>query len=176
MCMLIDIPEPIYRLLCFRYIFLIYLGYLWVSNKMSLILSTKQIILSILSITILIILYYSTGSLKPFLHDSAWRTSHWICYFYAALLLPWLLWKLYDFLPLKVRTLIGEVGKCSYEIFLFQMVVFTLYPRSLLSVGNDYIDCIIFSVTTLIISVIPAVMWKRYTDNIYLYRNTQHGH
>jgi len=111
---------------------------------------------------ILLALYYSTGSLKPFLHDTPWRTFHWVCYFYTAFLLPWLIWKVYDRIPYRIRLLIGEIGKSSYEIFLVQMVVFTLYPYSLLSFGNIYIDTIVIISLSMTLSIIPILLWKRY--------------
>lgn len=174
-CMSIDIPEHIYRLLCFRYIFLIYLGYLWVSNRMSRTLTSKQLILSFISLALLLFLYYSSCSLKPILHDSNWRSFHWICYFYTALLLPWVIWKVFDRIPTKVREFIGNIGKLSYEIFLIQMLVFTLYPHSLLSVGNKYLDWIYFFGITLIVSVIPVVIWNRYKEKIDIHRIKKNG-
>lgn len=154
-------PEPIYRLTSLRYIFLIYLGYVWATNKISRHLSTKQIVLSLISLIILLALYYSTGSLKPFLHDTTWRPFHWICYFYVALLLPWLIWKFYDKLPNKIKEFIGEIGKWSYEIFLIQMMIFTLYPHSRISFGNIYIDTLIFIVLTTVLSIFPIFIWKK---------------
>lgn len=161
LCIYIDMPEPIYRLTSLRYIFLIYLGYVWATNKISRHLSTKQIVLSLISLIILLALYYSTGSLKPFLHDTTWRPFHWICYFYVALLLPWLIWKFYDKLPNKIKEFIGEIGKWSYEIFLIQMMIFTLYPHSRISFGNIYIDTLIFIVLTTVLSIFPIFIWKK---------------
>ncbi len=153
-------PEKIYRLSCFRYLFLIYLGYIWATNRITRTLTKGQIIL--VSLMILLVLYYSTGSLKPFLHDTPWRTFHWVCYFYTAFLLPWVIWKVYDRVPDRIRLFIEEIGKWSYEIFLVQMVVFTLYPYSLLSFGNWYIDTVVFIVLSMAVSIIPVLLWKRY--------------
>ncbi len=160
-CMIIDISEPIYRLCSFRYLFLIYLGYLWTTNKISKELSTSQFIISIISLAILLALYYSTMSLKPLLFDTLWRPFHWLCYFYVALLLPWLLWKVYYYFPFRLRTFIGEIGKWSYEIFLLQMMVFTLYPHEYISMDNVYLDTIIFITISIICSFIPILLWKK---------------
>lgn len=165
LCIYIDLPEPIYRLTCFRYVFLIYLGYLWVINRMSRTLTGLQIIISLISLVILLSLYYTKGSLKPFLHDTAWRSYHWVCYFYTALLLPWLIWKLYYKVPTKIRKSIGEVGKCSYEIFLIQMVIFTLYPHSLLSIGNRFITEVIFILSSLVLSIVPVIIYRKKREN-----------
>ncbi len=172
-CMYIDIPEPIYRLSLLRYIFLIYLGYVWSTNRMSQTLSVKQIVLSLISLVILLGLYYTSGSLQPFLYDTLWRPYYWICYFYTAFLLPWLIWKIYWKLSLKIREFVGEIGKCSYEIYLVQMSVFTLYPHTKLSVGNYYVDMLIFIVTSMLISIIPVLLYVRYKGNLGLSSRTR---
>lgn len=161
-CMYIDMSEPIYRLTCFRYIFLIYLGYLWTTNKMSKYITRRQVMISLASVLALLILYYTTGSLKPFLHDTEWRSFHWICYFWVALMLPWLIWKLYDRLPQKIKNIIGEIGRWSYEIFLLQMLVFTIYPHKMLDSGNPYVNAIMYVIFTTCASIIPVVVYKRW--------------
>ncbi len=132
---------------------------------MSRTLTGLQIIISLISLVILLSLYYTKGSLKPFLHDTAWRSYHWVCYFYTALLLPWLIWKLYYKVPTKIRKSIGEVGKCSYEIFLIQMVIFTLYPHSLLSIGNRFITEVIFILSSLVLSIVPVIIYRKKREN-----------
>lgn len=161
LCMYIKIPDGIYRLTCFRYLFLIYLGYLWVSNKMAQTMTIGQIIMSLASLLILLILYYTTGSLRPFLHDTEWRSFHWICYFFPAFILPWILWRLYDKLSEKIKSFISEIGSCSYEIFLIQMIVFSLYPHLGISLNNHYVDLMIYFIITTIISIIPVLIWMR---------------
>lgn len=133
---------------------------------MSKTLTRKQIFLSILSLGVLLLLYYTTGSLKPFLHDSNWRVFHWVCYFYVALLLPWLLRNLYNHLPQKPRKLIEEIGSYSYEIFLIQMMVFTLYPKIMPADLDKPYNWIIFFILTTLLSIVPVVLWKRYKEHI----------
>lgn len=162
LCIYIDIPEPLYRLTCLRYLFLIYFGYLWTTNKMSKNITSKQIWLSLLSALALIALYYSTGSLKPFLHDTAWRSFHWICYFWVALMLPWLIWKLFDKPPPAIKNMVGEMGQWSYEIFLLQMLVFTVYPHRLLDTGNNYINVAMYIIFTMCASIMPVIAYKRW--------------
>lgn len=161
-CMLIDLPEPIYRLSCLRYLFLIYLGYVWTTNRMARTLTKKQIIIGLLSALALVMLFYSNISVEPFLYDTAWRVHHWIGYFWAALLLPWLIWKFYYRLPTTIRAHICEIGKWSYEIFLLQMFVFTFYPHSLMTTNNRYIDFFLFVIISISLSVFPVFAWKKY--------------
>lgn len=129
---------------------------------MSKFITRKQIVISITSALALVSLYYTTGSLKPFLHDTDWRSFHWICYFWVALMLPWLIWKLFNRLPMKIKTTIGEIGRWSYEIFLLQMLVFTVYPHNLLNTGNIYINVAICIIFTTCASIIPVIVYKRW--------------
>lgn len=162
LCIIIDIPESIYRLLCFRYIFLIYMGYIWTFTKISQTLNVRQVFISIISLSILLILYYSSDPLEPWFRDSNWRICHWVSYFYAALLLPWILRKIFNILPIKIRTYISIIGKSSYEIFLVQMLIFAVYPKHTISFGNDYIDYIVYFTTTLLFSILIGIIWNNY--------------
>lgn len=161
-CMYMEIPESIYRLTCLRYILLLYLGYVWTTNKISRSLTKHQIVLSLASLVILLVLYYTTGSLKPLLFDTDWRVFHWVSYFYVALLLPWILWKIFSIIPQKNRKLMALLGKCSYEVFLIQMMIFAIYPKRLLSTGNGHIDYIVFFIVTILVSSLSAIYWNRY--------------
>lgn len=139
-CSLINIPDNLYRLLCFRYIFLIYLGYLW--SKRGIVLNKKTFVLSCISIISIIFLHYGFkyrlySNLEPLVFDSGWRTYHWFTYFLPWALLPCLIYLAYRRMNNKINQIIILTGKHSYEIFLFQMIVFGLSPI------NNYINIII---------------------------------
>lgn len=172
LCMYVNLSESIYRLSCLRYLFLIYLGNLWTRNKMSRSINNWQLILSIISALILIALYYSNRELSPFLYDSNWRIFHWICYFWPAFMLPWLIYMLYDKVPAIIKMHIGEIGKRSYEIFLVQMFVFAVYPVKLFDTRNIYVNVLIRIIFTIAASIIPVIVYKRWqtsrTRNINL--------
>lgn len=160
-CIFIEIPEPAYRLSCLRYIFLIYFGFLWTSNHICRTITVPQTIAALLSMVILTVIYYTDSSLHPFLHDSAWRTFHWVCYFYVAMLLPRIIWWIYLRIPANVKNLIVEAGRYSYEIFLWQMMVFVLFPRFILNTGHAVVDTTLFILLSTFLSILPVVAWKR---------------
>lgn len=140
-CSFIHMPDPVYRLLCLRYLFLIYLGYLWAAD--GIVLNTKTFLLSCVSIISILFLHYGYeyacySNLEPIVFDTSWRTFHWFTYFLPWALLPYLIHALYRRMNNnKLSQLIVLTGKRSYEIFLFQMIVFGLFPI------NDYIKIII---------------------------------
>lgn len=118
----LNVPEWLYRLLAFRYVFLIYLGYIWAKQGIS--INVKTLILSGLSVIFIVLLDYTNISL-PFLFP-AWANHHWICYFYCAYLLTFLLYLLYHRIDGGLKGTICQMGKRSYWIFLIQMFIFTL--------------------------------------------------
>ena len=103
----------------------------------------KTFLLSCVSIISILFLHYGYeyacySNLEPIVFDTSWRTFHWFTYFLPWALLPYLIHVLYRRMHNnKLGQLIILMGKRSYEIFLFQMIVFGLFPI------NDYIKIII---------------------------------
>ena len=134
LCSLVEIHDRIYRVLCIRYLFLIYLGYLWV--KHGIVLSGRTIVLSVLSAVSILVLsyvhnYHHEFNFEPFVFDSGWTTFHWFAYFLVWSLLAFVLCRIYQLRPhAHINRLIMLCGKRSYEIFLFQMLVFSIIPLS----------------------------------------------
>lgn len=123
---LICIPEYVYRLIFLRYVMLIYLGYILTMKGYA--INIKTFIISILSLTSLCFCSYSDIDFSPFIFNSKWRSCHWMCYFYILYLVMFLLSWLYK-KGLKKQWLgryIKKMGRCSYEIFLFQLFYFAL--------------------------------------------------
>lgn len=131
-CSLVELHDRIYRVLCFRYIFLIYLGYLWV--KHGIVLNKRTMALSVVSIVAILTLsyvrnYHPECNFEPLVFDSAWTTCHWFTYFLVWSLLAFVICRIYKLKPqARVNQLILLCGKRSYEIFLFQMLVFSMVP------------------------------------------------
>ena len=118
----LHIPEEFYRLLAFRYVFLIYIGYVWAKQGIS--INVKTLMFSGFSIIFIVLLDYTNISL-PFLYP-AWANHHWICYFYCAYLLVFLLYLSYHRIGGGLRGIVCQIGKSSYWTFLVQMFIFTL--------------------------------------------------
>lgn len=121
-----QLPNNIYRLFCGRYLFLPFIGLIWA--RYGIVLNIKTIFFSILGLISILLLHYSSINLSPFICPSDWTYHHWICYPYAAFLFPFLL--LYFYKKgncARLCSFLCKCGKCSYEIFLWQMVVFKLF-------------------------------------------------
>lgn len=131
-CSYIDMPDYIYRLLFLRYFFLVYLGYLWV--KRGIVLNKINILLSIISITAIGLLYYGksfglTGEYEPLVFTTDWTIFHWFSYFLPWSFLSFFICKSYKKVEgSKIGAILLLVGKRSFEIFLFQMLVFQVSP------------------------------------------------
>lgn len=161
-CIFTQIPEPLYRLLGLRYLFLIYFAYVWTTSHISRTITRTQTIAALASMVILTILYYTDSSLNPWLHDTPWRTFHWVCYFYVAFLLPRVIWAIYNRVPAGVKNAIAEAGRYSYEIFLWQMMVFVLFPKFLFNTGHAILDSTLIIILSTAAAILPVVAWKRF--------------
>ena len=159
----IVIPNWIYRLLAVRYIFLIYLGWIWVKEGVK--INGLTIVLSLLSLFAIIYFEY----FKFFdIDDSPWFVHaglafhHWPCYFFVAngfIALLYLIWK-----RIKTNNKIVKVTETlaasSYEIFLMQMSLFFLIPKDMFGfAGNRIVSYAIYVVFIWTISIIIGIYW-----------------
>lgn len=166
----VNMPDYIYRLLATRYVFLIYLAYqLWVVDNI--IINFKTIAISIISIIAVLFFAYSNYNLEPLFYNTGWAYHRWICYYYVSTLLVFLFWKVYHFIRenKKINSMVVFVGKCSYEIFLVQMIVFALYPISLLQyICPDFRD-LTFVLSSIVVSIIGGGIFKTvFVDKLIL--------
>lgn len=136
---IIDLPDKLYRLLAIRYLFLLYLAWIWVRD--GIIINKRTTVLSVLSFIAIIYFEYFSVDDEILFYNTAWKFHRWPCYYFVAIWGVYLLRNLYDFLCewTYIMGSIRQLAKCSYEIFLIQMIVLYVYP-------NDYItDLIIMS-------------------------------
>jgi len=125
---LIDLPDFIYRLLAVRYFFLFYLAWLWV--KEGIIINRLTILLSTISFLSIIYFEYFSINDEILFCNTAWKYHRWPCYYFVAMGGVLLLNYAYKFLSKTViiDKTIKKLAKCSYEIFLIQMLVIYIYP------------------------------------------------
>lgn len=123
-----NMPDSIYRLLAIRYFFLIYLGWIWVKD--GIVINTKTIILSLISMATIIYFEYFHTSTEPWFYDTGWKCHRWPCYFYVSHLLCYLIYLLYHKVSNNqlIMKSVKLLAKCSYEIFLLQMVILSIFP------------------------------------------------
>ena len=164
----ISFPEPIYRLLCLRYLFLIYLGIEWVQR--GIVMNWKTLLLSLLSIGLIFYFTYSDPSLEPFFFKTSWRYHRWICYFYVAYLMVWLLFVAFNVIK-NVKWLndfVELLGKASYEIYVFQMLVFVLFSKTFLSFLPHYLITPVWMFTTITVSIVGGYAFHRFWNKYVL--------
>lgn len=124
-CSLVQLPDWLYRLLAIRYLLLIFLGWIWVKEGIT--LNKKKVFLSVLSA--LAIIYFEYVAVyfhidnEPWFFKTAWTFHRWPCYFFCANGLVYVLYLLWQRLYSVgwINYCIKEFAKSSYEIFLVQM-------------------------------------------------------
>ena len=131
-------PDSIYRLLAIRYFFLIYLGWIWVKD--GIVINNKTILLSLASMAAIVYFEYFYVPIEPYFYDTAWRFHRWPCYYYVSHLLCYVIYLIYHKVSdcqLVMRS-IKLLAKCSYEIFLLQMIILSIFPE-MTFIENHYL-------------------------------------
>lgn len=132
-CSFFSISQIAYKLLFIRYIFLIYLGYLLVYKGY--ILNIYTFCLACISLIISSFIVFFQPDLSPILYNFVRPpVCHWFCYLYIAFILLFILKILYQYTERfnRIKNFILKTGKYSYEIFIFQMMYF--------SIVDEYLD------------------------------------
>lgn len=170
-CSIINLPEWIYRVIFVRYLFLIPLGMEWIENGIN--MNMKNFVLSVISILAVLFFAYNDLDLEPVFFNTGWKTHRWVCYYYVAFLMPWLLYIAYNYLRnSRILKVISEIGKSSYEIFLVQMLLFALWPTEII---NSYYGLMIHIVICFGGSLIFGWLFWR-TKGILLERQQEKGY
>lgn len=166
LCSLTQCPDNIYRVVFFRYIFLIFIGYLLATEGLE--LNKLTITAGIFSVLFIYLFAYKGYNMEPFFctHLSLWPLCHWICYIYIAFLFLAFLKYIYSKLVThhKVLTYIVKIGKYSYEIYLFQIFYYatiSIYVGQSLSLIRYYpIQRILYILVSTAICIVPIVYLK----------------
>ena len=165
LCSEIQIASWLYRLLMFRYVFLIYCGIELLRD--GIVISKSTMALSIISAAAILVFNYTDMDMQPFFFKTGWKVFHWPCYFFVSGLLLYLLVKSFDYMKqefAKIHSIITDMGKFSYEIFLFQMVFFFFlaYVRNRLgSIQDTWVFDILVLIISPIICVFPVLIYKK---------------
>ena len=125
---IIDMPDGLYRLLAIRYIFLLYLAWIWVRD--GIFINKRTTLLSVISFIAIIYFEYFSVDDEVLFYNTAWKFHRWPCYYFVAVWGVYLLKILYNLLCNKtyIMSSIRLLAKCSYEIFLIQMIILYVYP------------------------------------------------
>ena len=164
LCSIIAMPGWLYRLLCFRYLFLIYLGYLLVDHGA--VLNKYTLLLSAVSIAALYYFDYVNPDWQPWFFKSVdWPGAHWICYFYIAFPMMYLLVRFFYWLPPNglLENVVCKLGRHSYAIFIFQLFFFAIiarYVKQLFGVlGHENIELALYIIISLVMCTVPVIFF-----------------
>lgn len=127
-CSVINLPNALYRLLCLRYVMLIWFGWQWVKEGVKLNITT--FIVSLLSLCCIIYLEYFVKDNEPWLFNTDWKTHRWMCYFWVSWLFVGILYWLYQTIKRyeTIERIVKMLTSASYEVFLIQMAYYALVP------------------------------------------------
>lgn len=172
LCSLTHPPVWLYRILAVRYVFLIYLGWLWVKDGIK--LDWEMVILSILSMISIIYFeyvspYFSINN-EPLFFNTAWRYHRWPCYYYVSNGLVFILYAIWQELRRnnKIDSCIKTLAKSSYEIFLVQMTIIYLFkPEHVPFVNSFYLQYAIRFVLLWFISIFGGIWVNKLSNQIF---------
>lgn len=160
-CSIVSMAPITYRLLFFRYFFLIWIGY-YICNEI--IVNKSTVLITLVSAVSIIVFRYSSISFEPIFVTTewGWTTNHWICYPFCIFLI-WLFRKLY--LKTQILRMTGIVelcGKYSYEIFLWQMLYFVLPIHWIINklIVNDMLSLMLYVIVSPVICIVPILYVK----------------
>ena len=162
-----DYYYVIWQWVCFRYIFLLYLG--WFIAKNGVVINITTVLLSLFSVCCILWFQYSEVTFEPIFYDNPWRIFHWPVYFYVSYLLVYALSRLYYITPEKIKEFVLLMGKYSYEIFLFQMLVFFISDHGVRSilVSDSHVLSYLYMILVTLICIVPVVLfYKKKNESI----------
>ncbi len=169
-CSVVQMPEWMYRLLFIRYVFLIYLGYLLVEKGV--VLNIVTLTLSAVSLIVLYHLEIKEVDWSPWFYDSkGWRAFHWICYFYIAYPMLYILCRVFYRLPANgfLENTICALGSHSYAIYIFQLFYFSIIApyigEKLLLLGNPVLENVLFILLSILLCSVPVIRFVRGVSN-----------
>jgi len=150
-------PEWVYRLLFLRYLFLFYLGYLLVEKGIVLNLLT----LSLSAVSLVALYYFAVEDLDAspwFFYTEGWNSFHWICYFYIAYPMLFVLCKIFYRLPAGgwMENMVCSLGRHSYGIYIFQLFYFTLIAPYLLNIMASVNSVVFHEFMYVVISILAC--------------------
>ena len=169
-CHYAQIPSWLYRIIIFRYIFLIYLGFQLATR--GIVINIVTISLSVISIVAVYCFEIMRVDWTPFFYNSKeWPTCHWICYFYIAYPMLFILCKFFYWIPPngKIENLLCKIGRHSYAIFIFQLFYFYILAHwvnsGLSNIGNPVVEKFLYMFIASAICIFPVLRFVSEKSN-----------
>ena len=155
-----DLPDFLYRLLAVRYFFLFYFGWIWTKDGVQ--CNKRTIVLSLISFLSIIYFEYFSVNDEILFYNTAWKFHRWPCYYFVAVGGVLLLHEVWIYLSQHeyAQRAIKLLSKCSYEIFLVQMLIIPLFPAGIvlklletMGVEYTYIQIIVLLMKIIVVFV-----------------------
>lgn len=171
-CSVSDCPDNIYRITFFRYSFLIYLGYILATKGLT--IDKKTIPLIFLSSVFIYVLCYTTYDMRPIFCTNLvlWPLCHWVCYFFIVYFIIWIMKLTYMKCSQKqtgsqFTYLIKQIGKYSYEIYLFQIFYYSIISiyvsKATSTIGIHSFERALYIIISTILCTLPVIIYKYLT-------------
>lgn len=158
----IGIPENLYRLLAMRYVFLIYLGWLWVRE--GIIINWLTILLSLISLAAIIYFEYFSINDEPWFFTTGFSYHRWPCYFFVAYgfsMILNILWKILSKSKM-IRQSVKKLSASSYEIFLIQMsLIFLVQSDSFRFIPAEIVRYAVWVIFIWVTSVFGGILLNK---------------
>lgn len=172
LCSFIHLPEYIYRLLCLRFIMLIWFGWMWVYEGIK--INAITVLLSLFGLfSYYLLLYYKEG-LEPWFYSAGFLTQKWPCYFWVSILLVYILYAIYSITVKSERIMyiVKILSSASYEIFLVQMAYYAVIKERFFAfLGSHYLQYGIWFLSAFVVSISCGVLLYLF-ENRYLMKKT----
>ena len=152
--------------ICFRYLLLLPLGYYLARRGVK--INMVTLALSLFSIIMILLFRYVNIDWRHLFYDNPWRIFHWPIYFYVVWLLLPFIHLMYNYSPKFFIHSFCLMGKCSYEIFLFQMLVFFVSDTFLreMIIGESRILSYIYMLCIIPLCILPVLMLQQRRNEI----------
>ena len=159
----VEITNNVNRMLCFRYLFLAAIAWIWIYKHTY----NKYFILggTMISLCYLVFVYYGYDG-KPFIHPSNWLSQNYPVYFWTFFLIQ-LLWRVYSKISSEtVKNVFCWMGRNSWEIFVSQMFFLGFININLCGVfPYPVANQLLFVFVGFILSLLPVVILSKIKNN-----------
>ena len=154
-----DFPDWAYRLLAVRYLFLFYLGYLWVKDGIR--INRWTVLLSVISLIALVYFEYFSVNDEPWFYCTKQLTHRWPCYFYRAFGFTAVIYLVYRRICNNkvIMRCVKALATSSYEIFLLQMSLIWLFHFTDITwLQNNMMKYFVWLVIVWMVSIAGGIM------------------
>ena len=127
-CYFTNINVEVYRILCFRYIFLVSLG-CYLTLKVDKITPNTLLLMEIIGINFISILICG-NSKQTYAPFTLWSRTSMLTAFYIFPIFAYIYYNYNLNIPNRFLNIISEIGRASWHIFLIQMLYFCIIPGS----------------------------------------------